>query len=170
MSDQDKTSTGDIARRPDRKASANGNGNGGNGHGGNGHGGSNRDAKQQRQRHTAARYRRKVEERLFGKKADRGRLRLEERLREADGPENLLRTFREYAKVYGMPGDVGLLVRLLDLEPARDILQVTDEIDRVAESLSAEQKSLLRSRLRNLEMATSHDSVADAAASLLERL
>jgi hypothetical protein len=59
---------------------------------------------------------------------------------------------------------------LLDLEPARDVLQVTDEIDRVAESLSAEQKSLLRSRLRNLEMATSHDAVADAAASLLERL
>jgi hypothetical protein len=111
-----------------------------------------------------------VEERLFGKKADRGRLRLEERLRDADGAENLLRTFREYSKCYGMPGDVGLLVRLLDLEPARDILQVTDEIDRVAESLSAEQKSLLRSRLRNLEMATSHDSVADAVSRLLERL
>ena len=170
VSDQDKTSTGDLGRRPERKAAGNGNGNGSNGHGNNGHGGFNRDAKQQRARHTAARYRRKVEERLFGKKADRGRLRLEERLREADGPENLLRTFREYAKVYGMPADVGLLVRLLDLEPARDILQVTDEIDRVAESLSGEQKSLLRSRLRNLEMATSHDSVADAAASLLERL
>jgi hypothetical protein len=163
VSDQDKTSTGDLGRRPERKAGANGNGNGSNGHG-------PFSAKQQRARHSAARYRRKVEERLFGKKADRGRLRLEERLREADGPENLLRTFREYAKVYGMPADVGLLVRLLDLEPARDILQVTDEIDRVAESLSAEQKSLLRSRLRNLEMATSHDAVADAAASLLERL
>ena len=128
------------------------------------------NAKQQRARHTAARYRRKVEERLFGKKADRGRLRLEERLREADGAENLLRSFREYVKSYGMPADVGLLVRLLDLEPARDILQVTDEIDRVAESLSAEQKSLLRSRLRNLEMATSHDSVAEAVGRLLERL
>ena len=164
MSDQDKTSTGDLGRRPERKAGGNGNGNG------HGQGGSGRDAKQQRARHTAARYRRKVEERLFGKKADRGRLRLEERLREAEGPENLLRTFREYVKVYGMPADVGLLVRLLDLEPARDILQVTEEIDRVAESLSGEQKSLLRSRLRNLEMATSHDAVADAAASLLGRL
>ncbi len=163
MSDQDKTSTGDPERRrPERKGGGNGNGNG--------QAGGGRDAKQQRARHTAARYRRKVEERLFGKKADRGRLRLEERLREAEGPDNLLRTFREYAKVYGMPADVGLLVRLLDLEPARDILQVTDEIDRVAESLSSEQKSLLRSRLRNLEMATSHDSVADAAAGLLERL
>jgi hypothetical protein len=163
LSDRDKIPTSDLDRRQrERKSGGNGNGNGQNGNGAN--------AKQQRARHTAARYRRKVEERLFGKKADRGRLRLEERLREAEGAENLLRSFREYVKTYGMPADVGLLVRLLDLEPARDILQVTDEIDRVAESLSGEQKSLLRSRLRNLEMATSHDSVADAVASLLERL
>lgn len=163
MSDRDKIPTSDLDRRQrERKSGGNGNGNGQNGNGAN--------AKQQRARHTAARYRRKVEERLFGKKADRGRLRLEERLREAEGAENLLRSFREYVKSYGMPADVGLLVRLLDLEPARDVLQVTDEIDRVAESLSGEQKSLLRSRLRNLEMATSHDAVADAVASLLERL
>jgi len=162
VSDQDKTSAGDLDRRKAEQRKGGGNGGG--------QAGSDRDAKQQRARHTAARYRRKVEERLFGKKADRGRLRLEERLREAEGAENLLRSFREYVKTYGMPADVGLLVRLLDLEPARDILQVTDEIDRVAESLSGEQKSLLRSRLRNLEMATSHDSVADAVASLLERL
>lgn len=163
MSDRDKIPTSDLDRRQrERKSGGNGNGHGQNGNGAN--------AKQQRARHTAARYRRKVEERLFGKKADRGRLRLEERLREAEGAENLLRSFREYVKSYGMPADVGLLVRLLDLEPARDILQVTDEIERVADSLSGEQKSLLRSRLRNLEMATSHDTVADAAASLLERL
>lgn len=163
MSDRDKIPTSDLDRRQrERKSGGNGTGHGQNGNGAN--------AKQQRARHTAARYRRKVEERLFGKKADRGRLRLEERLREAEGSENLLRSFREYVKSYGMPADVGLLVRLLDLEPARDILQVTDEIDRVADSLSGEQKSLLRSRLRNLEMATSHDTVADAVASLLERL
>jgi hypothetical protein len=127
-------------------------------------------ARQQRARHQAARYRRKVEERLFGKKADRGRLRLEERLREASSKDDLLRSFREYAKSYGMPGDVGLLVRLLDLETERDLLQVTDEIERIAEGLSAEQKSLLRSRLRNLEMSTQSDSVADAAATLVARL
>lgn len=162
MSERDKTPTGELDRRQrEHRRGANGNGNG---HGA-GH-----DARQQRARHQAARYRRKVEERLFGKKADRGRLRLEERLRDADGPENLLRSFREYVKAYGMPADVGLLVRLLDLEPERDVLQVTDEIDRVAPSLSAEQKSLLRSRLRNLEMATSFDAVADAAAGLIERL
>ena len=165
MSDQDKSSAGDVTRgRPAGKGGGNGNGNGG------GQSRNGRDAKQQRAHHTAARYRRKVEERLFGKKADRGRLRLEERLREAADPENLLRTFREYVKCYGMPADVGLLVRLLDLELPRDTLQVTDEIGRVAESLSGEQKSLLRSRLRNLEMATSHDAVADAVARLLERL
>jgi hypothetical protein len=163
VSDRDKIPTSDLDRRQrERRSGGNRNGNGQNGNGAN--------AKQQRARHTAARYRRKVEERLFGKKADRGRLRLEERLREAEGADNLLRSFREYVKSYGMPADVGLLVRLLDLEPARDILQVTDEIDRVADSLSGEQKSLLRSRLRNLEMATSHDAVADAVASLLARL
>jgi hypothetical protein len=134
------------------------------------HGDTGLTARQQRARHQAARYRRKVEERLFGKKADRGRLRLEERLREADGQDNLLRSFREYVKSFGMPADVGLLLRLLDLENERDVLQVTDEIDRVADGLSPEQKSLLRSRLRNLEMSTSFDSVADAAATLLERL
>jgi hypothetical protein len=161
VSEQGKTPSGELDRRQRERRNGNGNG------GGNGAG---HDARQARARHQAARYRRKVEERLFGKKADRGRLRLEERLREADGPENLLRSFREYVKAYGMPGDVGLLVRLLDLEPERDVLQVTDEIDRVAGSLSPEQKSLLRSRLRNLEMATSFDAVADAAAGLIERL
>jgi hypothetical protein len=155
VSEQGKTPSGEPDRRPRRNGGGNGAGH---------------DPRQQRARHHAARYRRKVEERLFGKKADRGRLRLEERLREADGPENLLRSFREYVKAYGMPADVGLLVRLLDLEPERDVLQVTDEIDRVAPSLSPEQKSLLRSRLRNLEMATSFDAVADAAAGLVERL
>jgi hypothetical protein len=160
VSDQGKTPSGDLERRQGNRRR------GGNG----GHQSAGLDARQQRARHQAARYRRKVEERLFGKKADRGRLRLEERLREADGPENLLRSFREYVKAYGMPADVGLLVRLLDLEPERDVLQVTDEIDRVAPTLSAEQKSLLRSRLRNLEMATSFDAVADAAAGLIERL
>jgi hypothetical protein len=157
VSDREKTPTGELERRQQQRR-----------HGGNG--GGHHDARAQRARHQAARYRRKVEERLFGKKADRGRLRLEERLREADGPENLLRSFREYVKAYGMPADVGLLVRLLDLEPERDVLQVTDEIERVAPSLSTEQKSLLRSRLRNLEMATSFDAVADAAAGLIERL
>ena len=162
MSDQDKIAPNGSDRphgRDERKR--NGNGNGGD------HG---LTARQQRARHQAARYRRKVEERLFGKKADRGRLRLEERLREADGQDNLLRSFREYVKSYGMPADVGLLVRLLDLETERDVLQVTDEIDRVADALSADQKSLLRSRLRNLEMSTASDSIANAAATLLERL
>ena len=160
MSDHDKIASNGSDRphgRDERKR----NGNGGD------HG---LTARQQRARHQAARYRRKVEERLFGKKADRGRLRLEERLREADGQDSLLRSFREYVKAFGMPADVGLLLRLLDLETERDVLQVTDEIDRVADGLSADQKSLLRSRLRNLEMSTSSDSVANAAATLLERL
>jgi len=162
VSDQDKISTNGTHRaEPGRNERKRNSSNGGD---------QGLTARQLRARHQAARYRRKVEERLFGKKADRGRLRLEERLREADGQDNLLRSFREYVKAFGMPADVTLLLRLLDLENERDVLQVTDEIDRVADELSPEQKSLLRSRLRNLEMSTSSDSVADAAAGLLERL
>ena len=73
-------------------------------------------------------------------------------------------------KSYGMPEDIGLLMLLLDLETERDVLKVTEAIDGGLDSVSAEQKSLLRSRLRNLEMATPSDAVADAAANLLERL
>lgn len=159
MSDQDKGSLNGAGHRDHGKRN-----------GSNGGGDAAMHARQARARHQAARYRRKVEEKMFGKKADRGRLRLEERLREADGHDNLLRSFREYVKAHGMPSDVGLLVRLLDLQTERDVLQVTDEINRVADVLSLEQKSLLRSRLRNLEMSTQSDSIANAAAKLVERL
>ena len=159
MSDQDKGSMNGAGHREHGRRN-----------GANGGGDAAMHARQARARHQAARYRRKVEERLFGKKADRGRLRLEERLREAADHDNLLRSFREYVKAHGMPSDVGLLVRLLDLQTERDVLQVTDEIDRVADALSLEQKSLLKSRLRNLEMSTQSDSIANAAATLLERL
>ncbi|MCP4004932.1 MAG: hypothetical protein GY725_12125 [bacterium] len=97
-------------------------------------------------------------------------MRLEERLRESRGTPNFFRTFREYLKSYGMPEDLGLLLMLLDLETERDVLKVTEAIDGKLDSVSVEQKSLLRSRLRNLEMATSFDAVADAATSMLERL
>ncbi len=164
LSDREKLSFSERDKR--RREKKNGSGRGG--------GGSETrsEAAQRRSRQAAARYRRQVEDRLFGKKADRGRLRLEERLRAAQGTPNFFRTFREYLKSYGMPEDMGLLMLLLDLEPERDVLKVTEAIDGKigTNDVSAEQKSLLRSRLRNLEMATQSDAVADAAAELLGRL
>ena len=69
-----------------------------------------------------------------------------------------------------MPGDVGLLGMLLDLDSGRDVLRVTEAIEDGLAGIGAEQRSLLRSRLRNLEMSTGSDAVADAAAELLDRL
>ena len=47
---------------------------------------------------------------------------------------------------------------------------VIEGIEEQLESFSVEQKSLLRKRLRNLEMSTEFDGVADASTELLERL
>jgi hypothetical protein len=124
----------------------------------------------QRRRNANAMYRRKMEEKLFGKKGDRARLRLVERLRESHGTPGFHRTFREYIKAHGLPEEVPLLVLLLDLEDERDVVKVLEGIDAVIESSSSDDRSLIRSRLRNLEMSTDSDSVADATASLLERL
>ena len=125
---------------------------------------------QRRSRAASASYRRRVEERLFGKKGDRVRLRLEQRLREAHGTPNLQRTYREYVREAGVPEDVGLLGLLLDLGDERDLLQVAEAIEGRIGSLQPDQRSLLRSRLRNLEMSTDSDAVADAAADLLSQL
>ncbi len=115
-------------------------------------------------------YRRKMEEKLFGKKSDRARLRLAERLRAAHGTPGFGRTFREYVKAHGVPADLTLLMMLLDLEQEREVVQVLDGIEATLESLSTDEKSLLRKRLRNLEMSTEFDGVADATADLLERI
>ena len=163
MSDRDKPTFGQPNRRKRRRNGGNGRG------GGNGRNGG-RPGDQRRGRAASAAYRRKVEERLFGKKGDRTRLRLEERLRAAHGTPNFHRTYREYVKVVGMPADVGLLGLLLDLEEEREVLKVVEGIEGAVEGMSPEQRSLVRSRLRNLEMSTPSDAVADAAADLLENL
>ncbi len=178
LSDRDKPTFREPNRRKrERNGRGSGNGrSGGNGRGGGnsrggGNGGRPRGEKAQRRaRSASAACRRKVEERLFGKKGDRTRLRLEERLRAAHGTPNFHRTYREYVKVVGMPEDVGLLGLLLDLEEEREVLKVVEGIEGVVEGMSHEQRSLVRSRLRNLEMSTPSDAVADAAADLLENL
>ena len=69
-----------------------------------------------------------------------------------------------------MPEDVGLLGMLLELGEEREVLKVVEGIESVLETISPEQRSLVRSRLRNLEMSTESDAVADAAADLLTQL
>ena len=115
-------------------------------------------------------FRRKVEEKLFGKKGDRARLRLTDRLRESHGTPNFERTYREYLKSYGLPDDLALLLMLLDLHHEEDVVRVLEGIEAGLPEISVDEKSLLRIRLRNLEMSTEHDGVADATAELLTRL
>ena len=132
--------------------------------------GRRRNGNGQRSRGSAAMFRRKVEEKLFGKKGDRARLRLIDRLRESHGTPNFERTYREYIKGYGLPDDLALLMLLLDLEQAQDVVQVLGGIEAGLGEISVDEKTLLRTRLRNLEMSTEHDLVADATAQLLSRL
>jgi hypothetical protein len=66
-------------------------------------------------------YKQKVEERLFGKGADAGRLRLEERLRQAHGSPSFRSTYKEYVRNHGQPQDLALLVLLLDLDDEREL-------------------------------------------------
>ena len=113
---------------------------------------------------------RRIDERLFGKKGDAARYRLEERLRAAHGSENFLRTYKEYVKGYGMPVDIPLLLLLLDLKDEEEVLKVLAVIDETAQEAAQEQRNLVRSRLKNLEISTQSDSLADAAVDLLERL
>jgi hypothetical protein len=123
-----------------------------------------------RARSAVSSYKRKVEERLFGRGADAARLRLEERLREAHGSPAFRSAYKEYVRTYGFPRDVNLLVLLLDLDDEREVLRVLDAIDEGVNEAPLEQRNLLRSRLRNLEMSASSDALADAAAELVTRL
>lgn len=157
MSDGDKLTTGD------RKQSR---GDGGSGRGGR----RSRRGRSGRPRRSSNAYKRKVEERLFGKREDAARLRLAERLREAHDTPNFLRIYREYTKGFGLPEEMDLLLLCLDLGDERELLRLLEKLGEVAATAPQEQKSLLRSRLRNLEMSASTDSVAYAAADLLGEL
>ena len=113
---------------------------------------------------------RRIDERLFGKKGDAARFRLEERLRVAHGTEKFVRTDKAYLKAYGMPQAIPLLLLLLDLNDDTEVLKVLAALGKAAQEAVQEQRSLVRSRLRNLEMSTPSDSLADAATELLESL
>ena len=147
---------------------------GGKGSGGNGKGrrsrGGRRRGRGRNSRWGSEANKRRIDERLFGKKGDAARYRLEERLRAAHGSENFLRTYKEYVKGYGMPVDIPLLLLLLDLKDEGEVLKVLAAIDETAQEAAQEQRSLVRSRLKNLEISTQSDSLADAAVDLLGRL
>lgn len=115
-------------------------------------------------------YKKKIEERLFGKKGDAGRMRMVERMRESQGTPNFTRIYREYVKGNGLPADIPTLMLMLEIDEEREALKVIDALENAAESAPNEQKNLLKSRLRNLEMSTQSDALADAAAELLDRL
>ena len=104
------------------------------------------------------------------KKGEAGRMRMVERLRASQGTPNFTRIYREYVKGHGMPADIQTLILLLDVDEEREALKVIDSLEAAAESAPSEQKSLLKSRLRNLEMSTSSDALADAATDLIGRL
>jgi hypothetical protein len=125
---------------------------------------------EQRSRAAVAAYKRKVEERLFGRGVDAARMRLEDRLREAHGSPAFRSAYKEYVRTYGVPRDVGLLVLLIDLDDEREVLRVLDAIGEGVDDASLAQRNLLRSRLRNLEMSASSDALADAAADLVSRI
>lgn len=141
---------------------------GGSGSGGGSNGGSNKNPR--RSRWASEAYKRRVDERLFGRKGDAARQRLEDRLRESQGSPAFLRTYREYVRDYGMPEDMQLLLLLLDLEDERESLKVMEALEVRVGTSPPEQKNLLRGRLRNLEMSTSSDALAEAATGLLSRL
>jgi hypothetical protein len=116
-------------------------------------------------------YKRKVDERIFGKRGDAAKRRMEERLRAAQGePGELRRIYREYVREHGLPDDMNVLLLLLDLDDEREVLKVLRALGENAEQASPERRNLLRRRLQNFEMSTSSDALGDAAAALLGRL
>jgi hypothetical protein len=158
MSDGDKISFSELDKRRREKKS------------GNGQRGPRGERAQRRSRAATAAYKRRVEEHLFGRSGDAPRMRLEQRLRESHDTPNFLRIYREYVKGYGMPERFPVLLLLLDLEDEREVLRVVEALGIAASDAAPEQKNLLRSRLRNLEMSASSDALADAAKDLLARL
>ena len=66
-----------------------------------------------------------------------------------------------------MPEDVRLLLLLLDLSDESEVLKVLNVLDDTVKSAPQGQRILVKSRLRNLEISTPSDSLADAATDLL---
>ena len=154
MSDGEKTSFSESDRRRREKKAGGGRRRGGGRNG----------------RRASNAYKKKIDERLFGKKGEAGRTLMLDRLRASQGTPGFSRVYREYVRGHGMPADIPTLMVLLDVDELPEALKVIDALEAAAKSAPSEQRSLLKSRLRNLEMSASSDALADAAALLLERL
>ncbi len=154
MSDREKISFSELDRRRREKKA----------------GGGRRRGGGRNSRRASSAYKKKIDERLFGKKGDAGRARMLERLRVAQGTPGFSRIYREYVRGHGMPDDLPTLMVLLEVDEERDALKVIDALEKAAASAPTEQKSVLKSRLKNLEMSTPSDALADAAVDLLGRL
>ena len=128
------------------------------------------EGSQRRSKSAASRYRQRIDEKIFGKKSDTARQRFEQRLRDAKNPAEFERIFREHVKGNGMPPNMSSLIMLLDLAEEQNLLRVLEALSSAAKSAPPEQRNLLRGRLRNLEMSTSFDELADATTDLLGRL
>ena len=137
---------------------------------GNGKKGPHSENGPRRSRFATAAYKRRVEEQLFGKKNDAGKSRLEQRLREAHDSPTFLRTYREYLKNFGMPHRLPMLMLLLDLDDEREVIKVIDALGNAVDAATVDEKNLLRSRMRNLEMSAASDALGDAASDLLGQL
>ncbi len=133
-------------------------------------GGGQRRGRRKNGRWAAESYKRRIDERLFGKKGDAGRMRVEQRLQQAQGTPDFSRVYREYVRGYGMPEDLNLLLLLLDLDDEREAVKVVDALEIAVKTASPDVRSLLKRRLQTLEMSTSSDALADAASELLSRL
>lgn len=155
MSERDKISFSELDRRRREKKQG---------------GGGQRRGRRRQPRWASEAFKRRIDERLFGRKGDAGRQRMVQRLRDAHGTPQFLRVYREFVKGYGMPDEIGLLMFLLELDDEREVLKVIDALEAAVENAPGEQRSLLKSRLKNVEMSTTSDALADAATELLERL
>jgi hypothetical protein len=113
---------------------------------------------------------RRVADQILGRGEEPARRRLEERLRATQGSPAFLRTYREYVRDHGMPTDMNLLLVLLDLDDVAESLKVLRALEEAIPTAAPDQKSLLRGRLRNLEMSAPSDALADAAVELLTKL
>jgi hypothetical protein len=113
---------------------------------------------------------RRVADQILGRGEDSARRRLEERLRAAQGSPAFLRTYREYVRDHGMPREIPVLLLLLDLDDEGETLKVLHALEESASGAPPDQRSLLRGRLRNLEMSAASDKLAHAAVDLLARL
>ena len=115
----------------------------------------------------------KEAEKLF--MGSRGRPEHEKELKKLNnsyGKKSFRKNALEYVKKYGLPGEWGALIMLLDLKDAPDL--VCDVIDRLVDmagnGCTSSERSGLESKLQILEMTEPDPEIQEAAQEALARL